>query len=157
MSIILSILLTMTWFPKARSIQMIIESMLPHGVTKVNQSAERTFRWAWCCGNDGQNGRHLRELWCNCIKAAFMQLRQWLLPLSLLIFRHVFSWIDLKGVGLPKVAHCRNYSNQQLQWATKVVETLLGKDAFRYLSICSILFASGVTVKPSEAYPLRLH
>ena len=31
-----------------------------------------------------------------------------------------------------------------LQWATKVVETLLGNDAFRYLSICSILFASSV-------------
>ena len=32
----------------------------------------------------------------------------------------------------------------QLQWATKAVETLLGNDAFRYLSICSILFASSV-------------
>ena len=31
-----------------------------------------------------------------------------------------------------------------LQWATKAVETLLGNDAFRYLSICSILFASSV-------------
>ena len=31
-----------------------------------------------------------------------------------------------------------------LQWATKVDETLLGNDAFRYLSICSILFASSV-------------
>ena len=33
---------------------------------------------------------------------------------------------------------------QKKQWATKVVETLLGNDAFRYLSICSILFASSV-------------
>ena len=32
----------------------------------------------------------------------------------------------------------------KLQWATKVVQTLLGNDAFRYLSICSILFASSV-------------
>ena len=32
----------------------------------------------------------------------------------------------------------------RLQWATKVFETLLGKDAFRYLSICSNLFASSV-------------
>ena len=32
----------------------------------------------------------------------------------------------------------------ELQWVTKVVETLLGNDAFRYLSICSILFASSV-------------
>ena len=32
----------------------------------------------------------------------------------------------------------------QLQWATKAVETLLGNDPFRYLSICSILFASSV-------------
>ena len=31
-----------------------------------------------------------------------------------------------------------------LQWATKVVETLLGNDAFRYLSIRCILFASSV-------------
>ena len=31
-----------------------------------------------------------------------------------------------------------------LQWAAKAVETLLGNDAFRYLSICSILFASSV-------------
>ena len=30
------------------------------------------------------------------------------------------------------------------QWSTKVVETLLENDAFRYLSICSILFASSV-------------
>ena len=54
-----------------------IESMLPHGVTKVSlqppESAELTFRWAWCCGKDSQNGRHLRELWCNFIKAVFMQ------------------------------------------------------------------------------------
>ena len=28
----------------------------------------------------------------------------------------------------------------KLQWATKVVETLLGNGAFRYLSICSVLF-----------------
>ena len=33
---------------------------------------------------------------------------------------------------------------QKQQWATKAVETLLGNDAFRYLSICSILFASSV-------------
>ena len=31
-----------------------------------------------------------------------------------------------------------------LQWATKVVDTLLGKDDFRYSSIRSILFASSV-------------
>ena len=36
------------------------------------------------------------------------------------------------------------YGPYKLQWATKVVETLLGNDAFRYLSICSILFASSV-------------
>ena len=30
------------------------------------------------------------------------------------------------------------------QWSTKVVETLLENDAFRYLSIYSILFASSV-------------
>ena len=35
-------------------------------------------------------------------------------------------------------------SEVELQWATKVVETLLGNDAFRYLSSCSILFASSV-------------
>ena len=34
--------------------------------------------------------------------------------------------------------------SDNLQWTTKVVETLLGNDAFRYLSICSILFASSV-------------
>ena len=34
--------------------------------------------------------------------------------------------------------------NKYLQLATKVVETLLGNDAFRYLSICSTLFASSV-------------
>ena len=55
-----------------------IESMLPHGVTKVSleppQSAERTFLWAWCCGNDSQNGHHFpAKLWCNFIKAVFMQ------------------------------------------------------------------------------------
>ena len=33
---------------------------------------------------------------------------------------------------------------QKQQLATNVVETILGKDAFRYLSICSILFASSV-------------
>ena len=32
----------------------------------------------------------------------------------------------------------------ELQWATKAVETLLGNDAFRYLSICSISFACSV-------------
>ena len=32
----------------------------------------------------------------------------------------------------------------KLQWATKVVETLLGNDAFRYLSTYSILFAFSV-------------
>ena len=31
------------------------------------------------------------------------------------------------------------YTQENPQWATKVVETLLGNDAFRYLSICSIL------------------
>ena len=36
------------------------------------------------------------------------------------------------------------YTQENPQWATKVVETLLGNDAFRYLSICSILFASSV-------------
>ena len=53
-----------------------IESMLSHGVTKVNLSplelAERAFRRAWCCGNDGQNRSHLRELWCNFIEGVFM-------------------------------------------------------------------------------------
>ena len=32
----------------------------------------------------------------------------------------------------------------KLQWAIKVVETLLGNEAFRYLSICFILFAFSV-------------
>ena len=53
------------------------ESMLFHGVLKLSlqppESAEQTFRWAWCCGNGAQNGHHLRELWCNFIKGVFMQ------------------------------------------------------------------------------------
>ena len=36
-----------------------------------------------------------------------LRIRQWLLPLSLLIFPHVFSWIDWTGVGLPEVAPWR--------------------------------------------------
>ena len=61
----------------------------------------------------------------------------------------------------PRLVHYQQYLNcfmrhcpfsldqvvnlpRYLQWATKVVETLLGNDAFRYLSICSILFASSV-------------
>ena len=40
--------------------------MLFHGVLKLSlqppESAEQTFRWAWCCGNGGQNGLHLRDL-----------------------------------------------------------------------------------------------
>ena len=39
-----------------------IQSRLSHGVTKVNlsppESAERTFRCAGYCGNDGQNRGH---------------------------------------------------------------------------------------------------
>ena len=31
-----------------------------------------------------------------------------------------------------------------IQWVTKVVETLLENDAFQYLSTCTILFASSV-------------
>ena len=31
-----------------------------------------------------------------------------------------------------------------IQWVTKVVETLLGNDAFRYSNSCSILLASSV-------------
>ena len=42
-------------------------------------------------------------------KGCFHAIRRWLLPLSLLIFRHVFSWIDWTDVGLPEVAPCRNY------------------------------------------------
>ena len=38
----------------------------------------------------------------------------------------------------------QNFLPLHLQWATEAVETLLGNDAFRYLSICSILFASSV-------------
>ena len=42
------------------------------------------------------------------------------------------------------------------QWATKVVETLLGNDAFRYLSICSILFAPSVNslIPPAPQFNL---
>ena len=39
---------------------------------------------------------------------------------------------------------CDQNKGEDLQWATKVVETLLGNGAFRYLSICSVLFASSV-------------
>ena len=42
----------------------------------------------------------------------------------------------------------RQIADCTLQWATKVVETLLGNDAFRYFSICSILFASSVKSSP---------
>ena len=35
-------------------------------------------------------------------------------------------------------------TKSELQWATKVVETLLGNGAFRYLNICSVLFASSI-------------
>ena len=53
---------------------------------------------------------------------------------------------EFKGiVRIPKTLGGRKYL---LQWATKVVETLLGNDAFRYLSICSILFASSVNSLP---------
>ena len=48
-----------------------------------------------------------------------------------------------KQISNPFDQGCRSICFN-LQWATKVVETLLGKDGFRYLSICSILFASSV-------------
>ena len=42
-------------------------------------------------------------------KGCFHAMRRWLLQLSLLIFRHVFSWINWTDVGLPEVPPCRNY------------------------------------------------
>ena len=54
-----------------------------------------------------------------------------------------FSFID-NLVTEPNSMVTWLVGQQGLQWATKAVETLLGNDAFRYLSICSILFASSV-------------
>ena len=41
------------------------------------------------------------------------------------------------------------------QWATKAVETLLGNDTFRYLSICSISFACSVNSLIPPAPPIQ--
>ena len=59
----------------------------------------------------------------------------------------MLKWFSfLLGVPCVIFAHMINIDVwlSILQWATKVVETLLGNDAFRYFSICSILFASSV-------------
>ena len=77
------------------------------------ESAEQTFHWAWCCGNDGQNGRHLRELSCNFIKA-FSCTTSMISAAVFIGFWHVFSWIDWAGVGLPEVANCQTYRKKQL-------------------------------------------
>ena len=47
-----------------------------------------------------------------------------------------------RGSNPPPSRHVKVTVKQQ--WATKAVEILLGNDAFGYLSICSILFASSV-------------
>ena len=95
-----------------------MKSMLFHGVTKVNlsppESAERTFRWAWCCGNDGQNRSYLRELWCNFIEGVFVQYVNDICRLLHWFSTCVF-WNDWKRVGLHEVAPCRNYSNHKEQ------------------------------------------
>ena len=54
----------------------------------------------------------------------------------------VFSNADCINLFLMIFRHLSLYS--KLQSATKVVVTLLGKDAFRDSSICSILFACSV-------------
>ena len=47
-------------------------------------------------------------------------------------------------VSCPRMQCDVPSQGSNLQWATKVVETLLGNDASWYLSTCSILFASSI-------------
>ena len=80
-----------------------------------------------------------------------VQYREYDIYLFLIIFRHMSLHCKLVPVQyreydinlLLMIFSCMSL-HCKLQWATKVVETLLGNDAFRYLSICSILFASSV-------------
>ena len=48
------------------------------------------------------------------------------------------------SVNKYKVFHFYSYLEEMLQWATKVVETLLENDTFQHWSACSILFVSSV-------------
>ena len=76
----------------------------------------------------------------------------------------LFYSVTRRGItlraGEPVRMECRNLSScfclRNLQWATKVVETLLGNDAFPYLSSCSILFASSFNslVPPAPQFNL---
>ena len=56
----------------------------------------------------------------------------------------IWSKRHLQHNSLPCLPLASRFMTFGLQWATKAVETLLGNDSVRYLSICSILFASSV-------------
>ena len=48
------------------------------------------------------------------------------------------------SVNKYKVFHFYSYLEEMLQWATRVVETLLENDTFQHWSTCSVLFVSSV-------------
>ena len=58
--------------------------------------------------------------------------------------RQQLAKVNINCIRVGSTDVCPVTVARNLQWATKVVETLLENDAFRYLSICSILFASSV-------------